>query len=246
MRSSTGIYHIMARGIEGQDIFRDGKDSEKFLEVLKECKEISGFKLYAYCLMGNHIHLLLKVEGEDTELIFKRLGVRYVYWYNTKYRRGGHLFQDRYKSEPVEDDRYFLAVLRYIHLNPVKAGLVSGPGEYKYSSYNDYIGAEMNMLTDTEFAFGILNLQQYIEFHKKTNNDNDNCLEISEQSFRVTDEEAIEEIKTVSGCTSASEFRLMSPGKRDKCITELRAKGLSVRQICRLAGISKSNVEKCH
>ena len=109
-QSESGIYHIMLRGINQQQIFEDEEDNQKFVEVLKDCKLISGFKVYAYCLMGNHIHLLLKAENENLEQIFKRIGARYVYWYNWKYRRRGHLFQDRFKSEPVEDDAYFLQI----------------------------------------------------------------------------------------------------------------------------------------
>jgi len=118
-KSESGIYHIMLRGINQQIIFEDEEDSEKFIETLKTYKAISGYKIFAYCLMGNHCHLLLKVEKEDLVLIFKRIAGSYVYWYNWKYYRRGHLFQDRFKSEPVEDDVYFLTVLRYIHQNPV-------------------------------------------------------------------------------------------------------------------------------
>ncbi len=108
-------------------MFEDDEDYIKYLDVLRECKEISGYKLYGYCLMGNHLHLLLKTGKEDLEQIFKRIGARYVYWYNFKYGRSGHLFQDRYKSEPVETDSYIVTVLRYIHQNPVKAGICSDP-----------------------------------------------------------------------------------------------------------------------
>ena len=100
---------------------------------------ISEFKLYAYCLMGNHLHLIIRVEKEPLEQIFKRICGRYVYWYNAKYHRVEHLFQDRFKSEPIEDERYFLGAIRYIHQNPVKAGLVKKVGEYPYRSYSCYM-----------------------------------------------------------------------------------------------------------
>lgn len=135
--SESGIYHIMLRGINQQQIFEDEEDSHKYLEILKTCKTISKFKIFAYCLMGNHIHLLIKIEKENLELIFKRIGARFVYWYNWKYQRNGHVFQGRFKSEPVEDDRQLLAIIRYIHRNPLKSGL--GNLNYKYSSYNKYI-----------------------------------------------------------------------------------------------------------
>ena len=132
-KSESGIYHVMLRGINQQQIFEDSEDCDKFIQILQECKAVSGFKLFAYCLMGNHIHLLIKPEKEPLEQVFKRIGGRYVYWYNVKYQRVGHLFQDRFKSEPVEDDSYFLTVIRYIHQNPVKAGLCKNIKDYKYS-----------------------------------------------------------------------------------------------------------------
>jgi len=99
-KSNSGIYHVMIRGINKQLI----------LDVLRKCKVVSEYKIYAYCFLGNHIHLLLKVEKENLEQIFKRIGARYVYCFNQKYKRSGHLFQDRFKSEPIEDDSYSLAV----------------------------------------------------------------------------------------------------------------------------------------
>ena len=137
-KSENGIYHIMLRGINQQQIFEDEEDYAKFLDILKECKEISEYKVFAYCLMGNHIHLLVKEGTENLEQMFKRICGRFVYWYNTKYRRVGHLFQDRFKSEPVDSERYFFTVLRYIHQNPVKAGICKRVEDYIYSSYSEY------------------------------------------------------------------------------------------------------------
>jgi len=106
VKSQSDIYHIMLRGINQQVIFEDEEDSKKFIETLKTYKAISGYKLFAYCLMNNHLHLLLKIEKDSLDLIIKRISSSYVYWYNWKYYRRGHLFQDRFKSEPVEDNDY--------------------------------------------------------------------------------------------------------------------------------------------
>ena len=89
-KSRSGIYHIMLRGINRQTIFEDAKDNGRFLDTLKEYRDVSGYKLYAYCLMGNHAHLLLKEEQEDLSTIMRRIGASYVYWYNMKYERCGH------------------------------------------------------------------------------------------------------------------------------------------------------------
>jgi REP element-mobilizing transposase RayT len=134
-KSKRGIYHVMLRGINRQDIFGDDEDRIKFVETMADCKVISGYKLYGYCLMSNHVHILIKIEKEPIEQVFKRIGARYVHWYNWKYERCGHLFQDRFKSEVVENDSYFLVVLRYILQNLVKAGLTASIGEYRWSSY---------------------------------------------------------------------------------------------------------------
>ena len=89
--------------------------------------------------MTNHVHLLIKERNEDLGIVFRRIGAKYVYWYNHKYKRRGYLFQDRYKSEAVESDEYLLTVLRYIHQNPVKAGISKNVRSYPWSSYNEYI-----------------------------------------------------------------------------------------------------------
>ena len=153
-RSATDIYHVMLRGINRNAIFQDDEDHRRFLRTLSDCKQVSGFRLYAWCLMPNHIHLLVHVQKEPLELIIKRIGSRFVWWYNMKYERVGHLFQDRYRSEPVEDDTYFLTVLRYIMQNPVKAGLADAPGGWPWSSYIHYNGGE-DFITDTAFADGL-------------------------------------------------------------------------------------------
>ena len=108
VKSKTGIYHIILRGINRQIIFEDEEDSLKFLQTLSEYKEKSKYEIYAYCLMGNHVHILIKEGKEELGIAMRRIGASYVYWYNWKYERNGHLFQDRYKSEAVEDDKYLL------------------------------------------------------------------------------------------------------------------------------------------
>ena len=240
--SPTGIYHIMLRGINQQQILEDIEDNEKFIEILKDCKLISGYKLYAYCLMGNHLHLIIRAEKEPLELIFKRICGRYVYWYNAKYRRVGHLFQDRFKSEPIEDEGYFLSVLRYIHKNPVKAGLVKKLGEYPYSSYSCYMDSKGDSLVDIDFALDMMSREQLEEFHSEASEDS--YLDIKERLFRLTDEQAKEIIRKVSKCKNTSEFQLLEVKVRNSYIRKLREESLSIRQISRLTGVSKGIVER--
>ncbi len=244
-QSSTGIYHIMLRGINRQQILEDEEDNKKFLEILKDYKKISGYKLYAYCLMGNHLHMIIKVEKEALEQIFKRICGRYAYWYNVKYRRAGHLFQDRFKSEPIEDECYFLSVLRYIHQNPLKAGLVDAIKDYVYSSYHCYIEPRKYQLVDVDFAMDMMNIKEFAEYQNKINVDKH--LEIAEQILtpRLTDEQAKEIINRISECKNVSDYQRMEINVRNSYIGRLRKEGVSVRQISRLTGVSKGVVERC-
>ncbi|WP_404330329.1 transposase [Mesobacillus maritimus] len=101
-KSTSGVYHVMLRGANRQEIFHDDEDRMKFLNCLKKYKGIAKFNLYAWCLMDNHVHLLLKEGEEELATTMKRIGVSYVSFYNWKYCTTGHLFQDRFKSECVE------------------------------------------------------------------------------------------------------------------------------------------------
>jgi len=238
-KSSSGIYHIMLRGINRQQIFEDEEDRQRFLDTLQNYKELCGYSIYGYCLMGNHIHILLKEGKEDLTLVLKRVAGSYVYWYNWKYHRTGHLFQDRYKSEPVEDDSYFLTVLRYIHQNPVKAEMCKRAEDYPYSSMMSYL--TFSSFVDTEFALSILPIDQFVDYHKEENNDT--CLEIQNYA-RLTDDEARKLIIKIAKCKAPSDFQLLDIKKRNLCIYKLHEKGLSIRQISRLTGISKKIIEK--
>ncbi len=124
-RSETDIYHVMLRGINKQPIFENDDDKSRYIDIIREYNKSKKFQVYGCCLMDNHVHLLIH-EGEDViSTVIKRICSSYVYWYNKKYERVGHLYQERFKSECVEDNNYFINVLRYIHQNPVKAGIVS-------------------------------------------------------------------------------------------------------------------------
>jgi len=147
--SGTGIYHVMLRGINRQDIFEDAEDYMRMLrcmQLMLEQYDDQGNRLpplctfYAYCLMSNHVHLLLRVNQKGIGSTIKHLAVMYAMYYNQKYSRSGHLFQDRFKSEPVNDMAYFVTLLRYIHQNPTKAGMVSKVGDYDWSSWKEYTG----------------------------------------------------------------------------------------------------------
>ncbi len=238
-KSSTGIYHVMLRGVNGQGIFEEKEDYEKILQTIKEYKEKCGYEIYGFCLMSNHIHILMKEGEEELGKVFRRIGSSYVYWYNCKYKRSGHLFQDRYRSEAVENDSYFLTVLRYIHQNPIKAGIEKDITKYPWSSYNEYIGKKE--ICDTKFALRMFSTdgKRAITLFKKFNveENSDKCLEYKER-VRINDTEAVEIIKKEANISNISEIQNFEKEKRNKLIKKLKNNGLSIRQIERLTGIS--------
>ena len=242
-KSATGIYHVMLRGINHQQLFEDAEDYLRFLSILRECKEVCAYKLYAYCLMGNHVHLLMQEGKEPLDLIFKRIGGRFVYWYNLKYQRAGHLFQDRYKSEPVETDAYFLTALRYIIQNPMKAGLEEKPGTYGWSSYAAYAG-KPDGLTDSEMAIEMLGGQEALLAYLAERNE-DRLLDLTERKQGLTDEQAKAIMKRVSGCESASAFQGLEAKRQKEVLSKMLKKGVSVRQAARMTGVPKTTVARC-
>ena len=244
-KSKTGIYHIIMRGINRQIIFEDDEDYEKYVQTLKQYKEKCGYEIYAYCLMGNHLHILIKVGKEPIEQIMRRICGSYVYWYNWKYGRIGNLFQDRFKSEPIESDAYFLTVLRYIHQNPIKAGISAKAEDYKWSSYIEYISKPK--VADILFALNLLNsnpqkaIDQFVRYHHESNKDS--CLEI-EDNHRLTDAEAIKIISREIKIKSPTDLQGLDPAIRNVILKQLKQHGLSTRQIERLTGISRGIILK--
>ncbi|MBP3360654.1 MAG: transposase [Clostridia bacterium] len=239
-KSESGIYHIMLRGINKQKIFRDKQDYWRFLETLGKYKAESGYTIYAYCLMKNHAHILLKTGKEDLSMILKRISGSYVYWYNLKYGRVGHLFQDRFRSEPVDDDTYFLTVLRYIHQNPVKAGFAEAPEGYAYSSYWDYINKNDD-LVDISFAASILGDMDFAEFHNEANNDE--CLDCEKKS-RITDKEGMSVLKRILKTRNVNDIVNFEENEKQELIRKMKSAGMSIRQISRLTGLGVGIVRK--
>ncbi|MDD4753897.1 MAG: transposase [Desulfitobacteriaceae bacterium] len=245
-KSESGIYHIMMRGVNRQSIFEDEEDCVKFIQTIQKYKEKSEYQIYAYCLMGNHVHLLLKIGKEPLEQIMRRICGSYVYWYNSKYQRIGNLFQDRFKSEPVENEAYFLILLRYIHQNPVKAGLVRDIDQYKWSSFNEYVNE--TKVVDVGFALEMFNSDRetakksFTQYNKEVNDDV--CLDI-EEKHRITDEEARDIIKIVCQVENAPDLQKADIATRNAYLKELKDRySLSIRQIERLTGINRGIVLK--
>ena len=247
----------MMRGINHQNIFEEPEDYYQFINTLDRMRAKydddgnpcgTNCIYYAYCLMSNHFHLLIREREEPIGDTIKRIASSYVYYYNHKYGRDGHLFKERFKSEPVNDMAYFTILLRYIHQNPVKAGIVTEVKDYEYSSWGEYDGS-------VEPVFQICSTQTVLSrIPFKVLNDwvndplpDDACYldEDEEQSFnRYSDEESWKVIKELTGTSNASEFQKLDRERQREALRELRDLGASVRQLQRLTGLGRGLIQR--
>lgn len=251
-RGESGIYHIMIRGANKQEIFHDDEDRLRLLETLMRYKRSSQFEAYGWCLMGNHVHVLLKEGKEEISETMKRIGVSYVWYYNQKYLTTGHLFQDRFNSEVVDTEGYLKRVIRYIHQNPVKAGLVARPNDWKWSSCLGYYGYEPipSGLLDKEYILSLYSdsveeaTQLFIHFNQVFCDDC--CMDIDQvMKKRLTDEEARREILLRFKDINLAQVKALPKPKRDAVLRRVKGiKGLSQRQAARILGVSPNLIFK--
>lgn len=243
LKSRSNVYHVVIRGANRQQMFEDRKDYLKYLDILEYYKRECNYSIYAYCLMSNHVHLLIHTPVTPLETIFRRINTRYAVWFNMKYDRTGYLQQGRYYSEPVETDQYLLTVVRYIHQNPYKAGMETFPGaSYPWSSIHSYLEGNSSLVDIDLINLLIGNTSAFISFHKKI--DEADCLDIHKLVKRLPDDVAKQIIFDETGCSTATDFQKLSLSEHKKYLLRLHEKGISIRQLNRLTGISKGIIER--
>ena len=220
----------MMRGINRQQIFESEEDNRHMLYILSNLHlqyspegtplPSATCTIYAYCLMGNHFHLPIQEIAWTIGEIIKSLASSYVYYFNKKYQRIGHLFQDRFKSEPVNDMSYFVTLLRYIHQNPVKAGIVSDARDYPWSSWCEYLCQDKEEnICNTRATLRRISLDDLAALVNQPLADNCTCIDIDEADIHAksvhTDESVRQEILRLSQCQSIAEFQRKDIGERN-------------------------------
>ena len=255
--SGTGIFHVMMRGINHQNIFEDEEDNYQFINTLDRMRVRyddegnpcgSNCTYYAYCLMSNHVHLLIRERDESIGDTIKRIASSYVYYYNHKYLRDGHLFKERFKSEPVNDMAYFTILLRYIHQNPVKAGIVENVKDYEYSSWCEYDGEvePVFRVCDTET---VLRRIPYTDLEAWVNDplpDDAHFLDNDDEKpkLRLSDDQVWQQIIKLTGVTNSSDFQKLNKDKQRETLRTLLDIGASVRQLQRLTGLGRGIIQR--
>ena len=261
-KGEFGIYHIIQRGNERKNLFNGDDDKTRFLDTLQKMKKKYNFKIYAYCLMDNHVHLIIDDNGNDISKIIKSINISYAYYFNKIYRRCGHLFQDRFKSELIDNNSYLLEVSRYIHNNPVKAGMVKEPSDYKWSSYNIYVGVDKDkseLVNSSKILECIsekreIAIKAYIEFVLKQETTEIKIMDIEDQinekenkDYIYTIEEARKKIIEIAEKDDISYVDLLKNIRaRDELIKTIRKNSfLTLKQIGELfGGISESRISR--
>jgi REP element-mobilizing transposase RayT len=149
------VYHVYARGVGGQDIVAGAEDWDELQALIAEVARACDVRLYAFCLMTNHYHLLLEVGAVPLSKFMQRIQTAWSRRFNIAQGRWGHVFQDRFKHRVCDSDAYFKWLLRYIHFNPVKAGMVSKPEGWRWSSFRQYIGEEPSGICEVDWPLSL-------------------------------------------------------------------------------------------
>ena len=240
-KSNSGYLHLIIRGNNKQIIFEDENDCKFFIKRMgMYCREME-IRISAYCLMENHVHMLVNDPLDAVGQMMKKLENCYARYYNSKYERCGHLFQGRFLSEPVDDERYLMVVFRYILNNPRKAGICPA-SQYRWSSYKAFFKEKCSL--DLSFVKDRFPTDEAYREYIGTEND-DECLEYNQtRKSEGADAGAIAMIRECFEVVSGSEIQKWEREKRDDALRLLKDKGLTIRQIERLTGIGRNIIQR--
>lgn len=247
IQSGTGIYHTMLRGVNRQEIFFDDEDRLKFIHILTQQlspKDDLGFPLparcviYAYCLMPNHVHLLIRESSEIISETMKRIAQTYAHYFNWRHQRIGHLFQERFRSEPVNDMEYFITLIRYIHQNPIAGGLTKTVADYIWSSWHEYISQSSICpnICNTSHVYNRITLEDLTELVNEPMQKASKILDIDSVSMR-TDKEVRDFLSHNFPQLPISNLANVERYQQEQIISMAIEYGAGLRQIVRITGI---------
>lgn len=259
--SESGIYHVILRGVNRIRVFLEEEDFVYFLDRLKSQTELqmtatpdvvgeaslsAHCEIYAYCLMSNHIHLLIKEKDEPIGMVMKRITSSYVYYFNHKYDRVGHLFQERFKSQPVEDEDYFITLLRYIHQNPVKANMVDGVDQYRWSSWNELMCDEAATFCNRQRVLDMITLHELEDLVARPlmESEEDGILDYDadDEHAELSLDELQSLMEEIAGCHQAEDFKRLPKAVQCECVGRMIDEGGLYKDLSLLTGIPKTTV----
>lgn len=240
IQSETDLYHIMSRGVGRSIIYEDDDDRGKFMTLLSSLLKNCQVRLHAWCLMDNHYHLLAEGKLSSISEMMRKLNAAYALYFNERHDRVGHLFQGRFRSEPIESEDYYLTVLRYIHQNPVKAS-ITPTCSYPWSSFDHYVDAPR--LVDNRMALELLGPEGFAQFHECLDVTS-TCIDVGSGRRVISNEDMYAVARAVLPDVKVEEIAGLERGLRDAALRTLKCAHLSTRQIERMTGISRSIVSR--
>ena len=244
----SNLYHVTTRGVARQIIFESDGDRAFFGKLLRENLVILDGKVYAWCFMENHVHLLFNLELANISVLMRNVQSRYASYFNLKYDRVGHLFQSRFDSVAIQDERQLLSVVRYIHRNPLDLGVMDLE-EYQWSSYREYLGKPFFSSTDfvLELLGGVAEFKRLHMLDDKEFEKGDEWVETICAKGTIAKNEresdVLEAQSILGGLTPLAIGSLPKP-QRDKALAELRAAGFTIAQISRMTGIGRNIIQR--
>jgi len=221
-----GFYHVIVRGNQRQKVFLEENDFSKYLEFLNDYKDRYVFWIYAYVLMSTHVHLLIETGQVPLSKILQGVNQRFTMYFNWRYGTVGHLFQGRYKAILCDKDAYLLSLVKYLHRNPVRAGMVRKPEEYSWSSHREYLGMNKNQLVDTRLLLGMFSedlkrgrklYDEYMQEEEKTS---------KEDFYRTVDQRVLGDETFVERVKERVENRILAGKRRHGVSLKEIAKGI--------------------
>lgn len=241
-RANSGFYHVVLRGNGRQVIFEDDRDRRDFLEGLREHSAASGVRVIAWCLMDNHVHLIVEDGEEALSEMLQRLSGEYAQRFNRRSGHAGHVFESRFKSHAIEDDGYLLQAVRYVHNNPAKAGICA-TDDYAWSSYGEYLGrrrAYGDVVAATSLVLELCGgVEGFVVFSREGGG-----TYYFDGGRRIPDGEMGEVARSFLGDVEPREVGSLPRPERNLLLRGLRQSGLSVRQIERLTGIGHGTITR--
>lgn len=241
-QSRANIYHVTARGVARQIIFEDDEDRRFFGRRMRLLLAENDVRLYAWCFMSNHVHLLLKADIVALTAFMQKLLTTYAIYFNRRHGRSGHLFQNRFDSVPIDSDEQFMVAVRYIHRNPSEI-----PGQsyesYEWSSYREYLGNPF--ISETDFPLKVFgSLESFVAFNQSWDSSLDNGKSSDTAHKMISDSEAVELAKHLLDVDSIAEISAFDKQKRNRCLIQLKKNGLPIVQISRITGIGRNIVQR--
>ena len=240
-RGESGFYHAVTKGDGGQIVFEKDADRLRYLKELETAAGDFKVEVHAYCLMSNHVHLLLEDQDGELGLFMKQLNERYAMYYAKTTGRVGHVFQGRYWSEPVDSDDYYLAAMRYIHANPEPPGICKASA-YAWSSYGAY--ARASSFVKTDLALSMLGgVEAFEAFHIDAIKYAKPFPE-SKLTAHLSSDEQLNVAVSILGRDVLNSLKGLKPQERRTRVEQLAQAGFSDTEIARLTGIGRSSIRR--